>query len=161
MRAEEFIGNKKGSLIMKKGAVVLTAGAVIVCIVILLCVSVTAPFLADLFADYRELAQKVETVILISYYICAAAAFAALVCLLRILDNIWRDRPFTRENPRLMAIISYCCLVVAAATVFAGFYYMPMWLIAAAMLFICLILRVVRGCFIAAFYLNEENSLTI
>ena len=43
----------------------------------------------------------------------------------------------------------------------AAFWYMPLLLVSAAMLFIFLIVRVVRRCFIAATALKEENNLTI
>lgn len=146
---------------MKKGSVILTAVAVIFCIVLLVGVSVCAPFLADRFAEYRNLGEKVETVILSTYYICSIPALTALLCLLKIVDNIRKDQPFKQENTRLMAIVSFCCLAVALATLWSGFYYMPLWFICAAMLFVFLIVRVVRGCFIAAIYIKEENSLTI
>lgn len=146
---------------MKKGAVIMTALAVACCISLLAVLSVAAPWLAGWFANFRGLSDGVRTVILIAYYICAIPAFVALICLMRILENIRRDQPFKRSNTRLMAVVSFCCMAVTVVTLWAGFYYMPLWFISAAMFFVFLIVRVVRGCFIAAVHLKEENSLTI
>ncbi len=146
---------------MKKGAVITTSAAVVVCALILLGTSIAAPALARIFADFRMLSPRVETVILIAYYVCTIPAFGALWCLWRLLKNIRMEEPFKRENMTLMGIVSYCCIMVAAVTLWAGFYYMPMWFIMGVMLFTFLIVRVVRGCFICAMHIKEENSLTI
>ena len=159
----EIGGNfyRHGGKNMKKGSVILTAIAVILCMIILVGISIFAPFIADWFAEVRDIGENVKNVILTAFYICSLPALCSLICLLRILSNIWRDEPFKNENPRLMSIVSYCCLAVAAATIWAGFYYMPMFLVSAAMLFVLLIVRVVRACFISAMHIAEENSLTI
>lgn len=145
----------------KKYTVLVTTVAVIFCIVLLCALSVAAPVLSEMFGELRDLSEKVCTVILVSYYICSLPALASLLCLLRILGNIRRDQPFKSENYKLMSVVSFCCIGVAAVTAFSGFYYMPLWFISAAMLFVFLIVRVVRGCFVSAFYIKEENNLTI
>ena len=146
---------------MKKGAVIVTSAAVVLCALILLAASVAAPALADIFAEYRMLSQRVETVILVAYYICTVPAFASIWCLWKLLMNIRLEEPFKGENMTFMGIVSYCCVMVAAITLWAGFYYMPMWFVSAVMLFTFLIVRVVRGCFICAMHIKEENNLTI
>ena len=146
---------------MKKGSIILTCAAVIVCTVALIGLSVAAPSIADWFARFRGIGNDVKNAILVSYYICTVPAFISLVCLFRILDNIRREEPFLAENAFLMALVSYCCMAVVAVTVACGYFYMPMWFVSAAMLFVFLIVRVVRHCFIAAIRLKEENSLTI
>ena len=75
--------------------------------------------------------------------------------------NIRRDRLFGRQNTRLLSLVSWCCLAVAAICFAAAFWYMPLALISAAMLFIFLIVRVVCACFVAAAEIKEENRLTI
>lgn len=146
---------------MKKGAVITTAAAVIFCMLLLVALSIAAPELCRWYGDFRGITEKTEKVIMIAFYICTLPAMASLVSLLRILDNIRREDPFKAENHKLMSFVSWCCIAVAAVTLLAGRYYMPMLFVTAAMLFIFLILRVVRGCFITAMYLKEENSLTI
>ena len=146
---------------MKKGAVITTAAAVIFCMLLLVALSIAAPELCRWYGDFRGITEKSEKVIMIAFYICTLPAMASLVSLLRILDNIRREDPFKAENHKLMSFVSYCCIAVAVVTLFAGRYYMPMLFVTAAMIFIFLIVRVVRGCFISAMYLKEENSLTI
>lgn len=145
----------------RKYTVVVTTAAVIFCIALLVCLSVAAPVLSEMFGELRNLSNKVCTVILLSYYVCTLPALASLLCLLKILSNIRKDQPFKSENYKLMSVVSFCCIAVAAVTAFSGFYYMPLWFISAAMLFVFLIVRVVRGCFVSAFYIKEENNLTI
>ncbi len=146
---------------MKKGATVLSTIAVIICMVVLGIITTFAPLLAHWFISFRLLGLVVYIVILIAYYLCVAPALISLISLLRILSNIKNNEPFKRQNAALISRVSWCCVAVAVVTLWAGFFYMPMWFISAAMLFVFLILRVVRGCFIAAMYLEEENSLTI
>ena len=146
---------------MKKGTTVLTTVAVIICIVALALVTLFAPFIARWFVGFRLLSFGVYIVILVAYYLCVAPALISLISLLKILANIRRNEPFKHQNTVLISRVSWCCVAVAAVTLWAGFFYMPMWFISGAMLFVFLILRVVRGCFIAAGKLDEENSLTI
>ena len=146
---------------MKKSATIITTVAVALCIAVLIGVSIAAPVLAELFAEYRGIGETVKNAIMISYYICTVPALISLISLWRILYNIRREEPYLPQNASLMALVSLCCNAVALVCTVCGFYYMPMWFISAAMLFVFLIVRVVRGCFIAAMYIKEENSLTI
>lgn len=146
---------------MKKGVPILSTVAVIIAIVLLGIITTFAPLIAQWFVGLRFLDFVVYIVILVSYYLCVAPALISLISLLKILSNIRHNEPFKKQNAKLISRVSWCCIAVAAVTMLAGFFYMPMWFISAAMLFVFLILRVVRGCFIAAMYLEEENSLTI
>lgn len=146
---------------MKKLSVKTATIAVIICIVAAVGLGIAAPWLAELFCRFRGLTQQVGRAVLISYYVCLAPALVSLYCLLKLLSNISRDEMFDRKNPFYMSVVSYCCLCVAAASGVCGFLYMPMFFICAAMLFLFLIVRVVRMCFVAATEIKEENDYTV
>lgn len=146
---------------MKKGTAVALSAATALCLAALVALLFFAPQLTHWYVSLRGMQQRFYTVILTAFYVCAAPAAVALFCLLGILQNIRREQAFARINSVRMAIVSWCCMAVAVVTCVAGFTYMPFFLVAAAMVFIFLIVRVVRGCFVAATALKEENSLTI
>lgn len=123
--------------------------------------AVWAPWLVNWYARFRGVRTAGRNAILTAFYCCLGPSLAALCCLWLLLRNIQKERPFLKENSRLMAVISWCCVLVALATGIAAVWYLPLLFVTLSMAFIFLIVRVVRNCFIAAIVLKEENSLTI
>lgn len=146
---------------MKNKAVRLLAVTTFVCLLLLLALAALAPWLIRLYADYRRLQQENATALLITFYVCFLPSLTALWCLLRLLRNIDRGKVFAETNSSLMAVISWCCAGVCAATLAAARWYFPLLLLTASMAFLFLTVRVVRNCFIAAIAVQLENSLTI
>ena len=146
---------------MKKASVVLSAAAMTVCAILLAGLCIAAPTLVELYSRFRGLDGASGTAILTAFYICALPAAVSIFCLLKIIDNIYKDQPFMRSNSVMMGIVSWCCLGVAAVCAAAGVWYMPLWFITLTMTVLFLIVCVIRCCFIAAAGLEEENSLTI
>lgn len=130
-------------------------------LIVLAALCVAVPFIASWYQRYRALSDGVTRAIIVAFYLCCLPAALALAALLRVLRNIRGDRLFGRQNTRLLYLVSWCCLAVAAICFAAAFWYMPLALISAAMLFIFLIVRVVCACFVAAAEIKEENRLTI
>lgn len=129
----------------------LTAAVLIVC----------APALIRWYAGFRQIPDSGRIAINAAFYGSIAPALAALCCLWLLLRNIQKERPFMKENSRLMGIISWCCAIVALVTGIAARWYLPLLFVTVSMVFIFLIVRVVRNCFISAIVIKEENSLTI
>ncbi len=146
---------------MKKSAVLGSLVLVVLFFVVLAALLFLAPALVESYAQWRALPKGEDTALLVAFYLCSAPAGISLFCLYLLLQNIRRDQMFTKPSSLLMGIISWCCAAVALITGLAGFWYMPLFFIAVAMAFLFLIVRVIRGCFIAATALKEENSLTI
>lgn len=146
---------------MKKGAVFCTLALVLLFAVVLVVLLFTAPLLVECYAVWRALPPGEDTALLVSFYLCALPSGISLLCLYRLLQNIRKDRIFTQPSSLLMSIVSWCCAAVTLITGVAGFWYMPLFFLTVAMAFLFLIVRVIRGCFIAAIALKEENSLTI
>ena len=146
---------------MKKSSVIFSSAFVLLCMVSLTVLLFLLPAITAWYVNFRGMSQEVYTVLLAAFYTCAAPAMLALYCLLLLLAHIRREEMFTKPNSLLMAVSAWCALAVAAVMLIAAFWYMPLLLVSAAMLFIFLIVRVVRRCFIAATALKEENNLTI
>lgn len=144
-----------------KASVVLSAVAMIICAILLTGLCAAAPTLVELYARLRGIGREASAAILTAFYICVPPAAGSIFCLLKIIDNIYKDQPFLRQNSLMMGIVSWCCLAVAVVCAAAGAWYMPLWFITLTMTVLFLIVRVVRSCFIAATGLKEENSLTI
>lgn len=146
---------------MKKGSIVLANIFVILCMLSVVVLAAFAFPVADWYVNWRGINPLLKAVIPVAYYICAVPALIALFCLMLLLRNISREHIFHNANSRLMGIVSLCCIAVAIATAVATYWYLPFVFVTAAMVFIFLIVRIVRGCFIAAITLREENELTI
>ena len=117
---------------MKKGSVYCSMIFVVLFSLALIALLFFAPRIMALYAAWRLISAAVSGVVLAAFYVSA-----------------------------LPAAVSWCFVAVAAVTLVAGFWYMPLLLVTAAMVFIFLILRIVRRCFEAALALKEENNLTI
>lgn len=147
---------------MKQRSVILCSIATWLCLALIaaLCLYF-APRLLTAYMEFRKLPENIYGIILAAFYVCCVPATVALVCLLRMLGNIRRQKLFDRANIRLLQIISWCCMAVAAVCLVAGFWYFPLFFLTAAMLFIFLIVRVICSLMAAGVALEEENSLTI
>lgn len=146
---------------MKKSSVTIATVSVIVCMVLIVAVGIAAPWLVSWFVRLRGLSKTVGRIIFTAYYSCGVLAEFALFWLFKLLRNIKMDKMFDGVNPYYMFYISNSCLSIALSTFVFGFWYPPFFFVAAAMLFLFLIVRVVRLCFIAATEMKEENDLTI
>lgn len=146
---------------MKNKAVKLSLAAVVLCLIAAAGLGIAMPWLLDWYVKYRHLRETGRIAIFVAFYGCLPFVLTALVCLLRLLRNIQKERVFSEINSRLMAVVSWCCAAVAAVALGAFRWYPPLIFITLSMAFLFLIVRVVRNCFIAAIALKEENALTI
>lgn len=150
-----------GGTNMQNKAVKLSLAAVGLLILAALGLAVAMPGLVKWYAEYRKIQDSGRTAILAAFYGCLPFALTALVCLWKLLRNISAGQAFQESSSRLMAVVSWCCLGVALATLAAFRWYPPLIFIALSMIFLFLIVRVVRNCFIAAIAIKEENDLTV
>ena len=150
-----------GGTNMQNNAVKLSLAAVALLILAAVGLAVAMPWLAKWYAEYRMIRDSGRIAILAAYYGCLPFALTALVCLWRLLRNIQAGQAFQESSSRLMAVVSWCCLGVALVALAAFRWYPPLIFITLSMIFLFLIVRVVRNCFIAATALQEENDLTV
>lgn len=146
---------------MKKSSVILTGAIVVACMLAVLFLDMFALDFAKWFVALRNLDAVLKIVIPIAFWICSVPTMIALGCLLILLKNILSEYIFHSINSHMMTVICWCCLSVALVTSIATYWYIPFIAVAASMIFLCLIVSIVRGCFNTAITLREENELTI
>ena len=146
---------------MQNKAVKFSLAAVVLFLIAGAVLGVAMPWLVRWYVEYRHIKESGRIAILAAFYGCLPFALTALICLWRLLRNIQAERVFSEDNSRLMAVVSWCCAAVAAVTLGACRWYPPLGFVTVSMVFLFLIVRVVRNCFIAAIALKEENALTI
>ena len=105
---------------------------------------------------------KFLQVMSILFYCCCPAGGLAIASLLRLLHNIRKDRVFTRQNVKMLRLLSWCFIFVALVSLAATFtMYLPMLYILLASGFLAVILRVVKNVMEQATIMREEQELTI
>lgn len=101
------------------------------------------------------------TALVVAFWCCAVAIFAALWNMETLLRSILRQEIFTRENVRRVRRVQHCCGIVAVICLVATVFALPALLFTAIMGFLCLAVSVVASVLDAAVELREENDLTI
>lgn len=114
------------------------------------------------FTTYGEshIAETIQR-LMIAFYICLPAGFAALGLLAKILHNLRKEQVFIRQNAICFRWLSICALYVGLTCTATGIVYLPLLVIALAAYFIGLLLQVLVRLLLTACDLADENSLTI
>ncbi len=99
--------------------------------------------------------------LLITLYIAAVPALAAIISLDRLLSNIRKGEPFISRNVTCLRIISYCCFAESLIFIYFATQRTFAWFVVIAFAFMGLILRVVKNVFQQAVAMREENDFTI
>ena len=141
----------------------ITAGRILIAgfMAVLLIMLGAAPAVARWYVGLRGMPAGGLATILICWYLCCVPAALALWQLWRILGRIGGGKPFDRANVRDISTVGWCALACTVICTGGAFGYAPFVLVAVAMLFLFVIVRVTGACFRAAADLAEENSLTI
>ena len=127
--------------------------------VLLLVLMVFGPKLLSLYFGY--LAATLTKKVLLAFYLCCPAAWAALVSILMLMTNIIHDRIFQPQTVFLMRLLSWCCAYVALTCLIFGFFWAPLLVFALGAGFMTLILRVLKSVMARATEIKAENELTI
>ncbi len=146
---------------MKKSSIIFADILVIISLISVVVLSIFAIPLADWYVDWRNIDTILKTVIPVAFWICAVPTVTALLGLMALLRNLFREKIFESSNSKIMLTICCCCIAVALVTLVGTYWYLPFIFVAVTMIFLCLIVSIVRGCFNAAITLREENDLTI
>ena len=127
--------------------------------VLLAVLMIFGPRLLSVYFAYLSpvLAKKV----LLAFYLCCPAAWAALVCILLLMTNIIHENIFTAKTVFSIRLLSWCCAFVAAVCLVFGFYWAPLLAFSLGAAFLTLILRVLKSVMARATELKNENELTI
>jgi hypothetical protein len=105
--------------------------------------------------------QRDLTGIWVSYIPCACVILFALWNVEMLLQNLFLQKVFVRENVRRVRRIQWCCCIVALVCVIDTIFALPMLLLGAIMGFLSLVVSVLAQVLESAVALQEENDLTI
>ena len=127
--------------------------------VLLLVLMVFGPKLLSLYFGY--LAESLTRKVLLAFYLCCPAAWAALISILKLMTNIIHDIIFQPQTVFQMRLLSWCCAYVALICLIFGFFWAPLLVFALGAGFMTLILRVLKSVMARATEIKAENELTI
>ena len=148
-------------IIMDLKPVKILKAVVVICVVLAVALAVASPRLVAMYAEFKGRTRPAQTAVLISYILSTFPALVALFSMLRILKNIGEKRPFDSSSLTYLNVISWCCVAIAAVCAVGGYWFLSLYAVSAAMMFLFLVVRVVSACFKAAAELQAENDLTI
>ena len=140
-------------------SVFLSAAIVKLLFVIFAAATVYSPFGIESYAARTGGCNKL--MLAVSFYLCAAFAFTALVTLDKLLKNIRLENIFITSNVTYLRILSWCCYGVGVVTAIYSIWEYYFMVIAAAAAFFGLVLRVLKNVFCKAVEIREENDATI
>ncbi len=135
---------------------------VLVFAVMLICTTLTAPWLVRWLMDFSraDLAGK-EAFFLITIYSGSVPAAVLLFSLYRLLRRIELEQVFITANVEYLRRISWSCFAGAIICFASMPYYFPWVFVAVAAAFMGLIVRVVKNVIAQAVELKDESELTI
>ncbi len=127
----------------------------------LLALFLAAPFLMPFLEKIGHGTQTEYTVFLAAFYLSAIPGFAVIVLLFKLLKNVVSERLFVKENVKILNAVSYLCFAVVPVCFAAGFWFITLFFLSLAALFIGLVVRIVMHSFEYATAIKEENELTV
>ena len=113
------------------------------------------------FVVLRGKPMRYAVLTTVSVYLCSVPAWLTLWSLWRLLGNIRRGEVFVSANVRLLRLVSWCCVWVAAVCLLSAIYYLPFAFIAVAAGFMALVVRIVKNAFQQAIAMKDELDLTV
>lgn len=147
--------------ISKKASNTLSQIFCILIFVLLVVGAISLPSIMNFFIKvfYKPAEYFLPTVTIL--YFVLIPAFVAVISLFLLLDNIKKDKIFSRESVTYLRAISWCCMAAGALFFILGFYYYMVFLISFAAFFMGVILRVVKNVIEEATEIKSENDFTI
>jgi len=125
---------------------------------LLLAMMFTAPAILKTIDDDPAFLRVMSVI----FYGCCPAGWLAVAALLKLLLNIRKEQVFTRQNVRMLRILSWCFIFVTLVSLGAFFTtYVLMIYVFLASGFLAVILRVVKNVMEQATIMREEQELTI
>ena len=122
----------------------------------------TAYWTTRYFAQISGALEESQAVpLMLLFYLCSVAGWAALWNLWKLLKNIRKGQVFVAENVAAMRLVSWCCFGVGIVCVVGAVVYLPLLIAAAAAGFMGLIVRIVKNAFEQALAMKDELDFTV
>lgn len=131
-------------------------------VIVLLFISLfMVPWLVNWYINVSNHLAELYLPLDIALFTCGVPAFITLFSLDKLLRNLGNSIIFEEANTKILRIISWCCFSICLITFCLGFYFYLSFLIAFAVGFFSLILRVLKNVFEHAVEIKHENDFTI
>lgn len=157
--------------ISKKASVMISlllSAAFIVIFFVLMCIlpwfTKEAPVLAELrgyFAEKEILSVSGEVFFLVWAYILLACALVCCVAIFFMLLHIRKGNIFSEKTVSFIRFISWDCIFIALVFATAQYFHPLVFIVALAVAFLGLCLRVVKNVIEEAITIKDENDLTV
>lgn len=105
--------------------------------------------------------EPIRMMLTVCLYLSAFLGIAALLGLLKMLDNIAKQQVFVNQNASCLRLIAWCCFAVAAVWGVLAFRRPLALFVAFIAAFAGLVVRVVKNLLEMGITLREENDYTI
>ncbi|MBR4768270.1 MAG: DUF2975 domain-containing protein [Lachnospiraceae bacterium] len=143
-------------------SIVLTEILVIVIMAVLFLFDVFLWPISGWYLELRRISSgTIRLTLVIVFYAVSVFAWPLLYKLFRLLRNLKRGNVFVVQNVGILRVVSYCCLAIGIVCFAGGFFYHPLFFIAAAALFMTPIVRVVKNVFHQAIEMKDELDFTV
>lgn len=119
------------------------------------------PSILRFFTEVFEKPAEYYAPTLIILYAALLPAFAADGALHFLLKNVREGRIFTEQSVKYLRILSLCCILECLIFFALGFYYVMVFLLSFAALFMGVVLHVVKNVIEEAAEIKEENDFTV
>lgn len=145
----------------KSNSLHLSKAVTVLFFLLLIAGTILLPQILQNYIRYTLKDQVIYVPLLLTLYATVPPAAGLLICLYRLLHNISRGKVFTVVNIKMLRIISWCCFVAGVIFGVFCYQYLMALLIAVAVIFMGLIIRVIKNVFEQALEIKNENDFTI
>ena len=130
--------NKNKSLLL---SVIITIGV----LVILTGLTITMPWLLQLYIKLLNRIYTPTTAVLTTFYSCVPFGYIVFGGLLKLLINIRNNNVFVKQNTSLLRVIAWSCFAISLICFIGGLLYLPFIIVGCAVFFIAIIIKVIRS----------------
>ena len=122
---------------------------------------VAAPYLFPLVKSFEAATDTARRFLFVALYISSIPAVAVIYLLSSLLLSVRAGAVFDEANVKRLKLVTAACFVFAAIVAAAGVFFVTLFAVAAAAVFIGLVMAVVKRIFEYAYAVKAENGLEI
>ena len=105
----------------------------------LIILAVILPFSVTWYAEKMGRSPTLAATVMVTCYPCVPFAAIALFLLRKLLYLAIDGELISEKGEKYIKNIAICCIVIAVITLIAGKFYLPFWIVSAALSFIALL----------------------
>lgn len=114
-------------------------------LIFLIGMAIALPSLVTWYVETMGRKQTLPTIIMVTCYPCVPFALFTLLKVRKLISNLLNQEIFTPNNAEIFKKISAYCLCISVITFFAGFFYLPFFIVFAGTCFFALAAIIFKG----------------